>query len=182
MPLRAQTPVNDPSYTTGGNLVFPKAYRKWVFLSSGLDMAYLPSARPGQSTFTNVFVNPESYDAFLQTGTWPDKTTLVLEVRTAADSGSIIRGGHYQSDVAHTEVHVKDTARFKGGWAFFGFADEAPAQMIPRNATCYSCHQDHGAVDTTFVQFYPTLLPIARDKKTFGAGYLADETKATQQH
>jgi hypothetical protein len=47
--------------------------------------------------------------------------------------------------------------------------------MIPRTANCYSCHQDHGAVDTSFVQFYPTLLPLARAKKTLSAGYLADE-------
>ncbi len=38
--------------------------------------------------------------------------------------------------------------------------------MIPQSADCYSCHTAHGAVDTTFVQFYPTLLPIARSKRT----------------
>ena len=34
--------------------------------------------------------------------------------------------------------------------------------MIPTAADCYSCHAAHAAVDTTFVQFYPTLLPIAQ--------------------
>jgi hypothetical protein len=29
-------------------------------------------------------------------------------------------------------------------------------------------------VDTTFVQFYPTLLPLAREKKTLSEGYLKD--------
>jgi len=32
---------------------------------------------------------------------------------------------------------------------------------------CYSCHSAHAAVDTTFVQFYPTLAPIAKAKGTF---------------
>jgi acyl carrier protein phosphodiesterase len=45
---------------------------------------------------------------------------------------------------------------------------------MPQTANCYSCHQDHAAVDTTFVQFYPTLMPIAQDKNTIGAAYLKE--------
>ncbi len=69
------------------------------------------------------------------------------------------------------EVHVKDEARFSGKWAFFGFDDEKPSKMIPTSAACYSCHSAHGAVDNTFVQFYPTLLPIATSKGTLSAAY-----------
>jgi hypothetical protein len=43
--------------------------------------------------------------------------------------------------------------------------------MIPVSADCYSCHAAHAAVDTTFVQFYPTLLPIAKGKGTLSAAY-----------
>ena len=46
--------------------------------------------------------------------------------------------------------------------------------MTPTSANCYSCHADHGAVDTTFVQFYPTLLPIAKSKDTLSAAYLKE--------
>ena len=73
------------------------------------------------------------------------------------------------------EVHVKDTARFPGGWAFFSFDDgAAPAKPIPVTEACYSCHSAHAAVDTTFVQFYPTLLPIAQQHATLSAAYLKD--------
>lgn len=171
-----------PTYTADGRLDFPKTYRKWVYLSSGLDMSYLANATPGMSTFGNVFVNPEAYESFVQNGTWPDKTVLVLEVRRAERNSSINKSGHFQSGIVHTEAHVKDAASFGGGWAFFGFNDEAPAAMIPRTANCYSCHQGNGAVDTTFVQFYPTLLPIARSKKTLSASYLAEETSGTPRN
>jgi hypothetical protein len=154
-----------PAYTADGRLEFPNAYRTWVFLSSGFDMSYLEGALRSVSTFGNVFVNPEAHAAFLATGTWPDNTLLVLEVRRAEQNASINRGGRSQGDIVQTEVHVKDTARF-GGWAFFRYADEMPAPMIPRSANCYSCHEANGAVDTTFVQFYPTLLPIAQAKNT----------------
>jgi hypothetical protein len=46
--------------------------------------------------------------------------------------------------------------------------------MIPATASCYSCHEQHGAVDTTFVQFYPTLLPIAIEKHTLSPSYLKE--------
>jgi len=122
--------------------------------------------------FDNVFVNPESHAAFLQTGTWPDKTLLVLEGRGAEGKGPINQKGNYQgTDVMGIEAHVKDEARFPGKWAFFIFGGAKTAKMVPTTMECYSCHADHAAVDTTFVQFYPTLLPIAQSKGTFSAAY-----------
>lgn len=171
---------NAPAYTADGRLQFPAAYRKWVYLTSGFDMSYLPSPLRPFSTFGNVFVNPQAYDAFIENGTWPDKTVLVLEVRRAEQEASINRNGRSQGDIVRTEVHLKDNARF-GGWAFFAFADENPSPMIPRTANCYSCHEEHAAVDTTFVQFYPTLLAIARTKNTLTAHYLAEEANAARK-
>ena len=130
-------------------------------------MAYGPSKRTGEHKFDNVFVNPEAYKAFSETGTWPDETMLVLEVRTAEGKGSINQKGNFQgTEVTGLEVHVKDQVRFRGHWAFFAFDNGKTATMIPTTAACYSCHAAHGAVDTTFVQFYPTLLTIAKRKGT----------------
>jgi hypothetical protein len=177
---QAQTAAaNGPAYTADGKLEFPQSYRSWIYLTSGMDMSYTEGAAPATSLFDNVFVNPEAHEAFLRTGTWPDKTVLVLELRRAGQNGSINKRGHFQTAVARTEVHVKDAARFNGGWGFFRFNGEPAAAVIPRTADCYSCHRDHGAVDTTFVQFYPTLLPVARAKNTLSPGYLADEARAT---
>ena len=164
-------PANGPVYV-GDKLAFPADYREWVYLTSGIDMTYGPAAAlPGVHRFDNVFVDPTAYRAFKATGTWPDKTVMVLEVRKTGEKGSINKDGHYQTDVAATEVHVKDTARFKdtAGWAFYGFNDQKPAGKFPASAACYACHQDHGVVDTTFVQFYPTLLPIATKAGTLHA-------------
>src|SRR5689334_7048863 len=97
---------------------------------------------------------------------------LVLEVRSAEGKGSINQSGNYQStDVMGIEVHIKDQARFSGKCAFSGFGDKSTDKMTPTSANCYTCHQAHGAVDTTFVQFYPTLLPIAKSKGTISAMY-----------
>lgn len=174
---RGAVDPHGPVYTADGRLVAPADYREWVYLSSGLDMSYNPKAMASPSPmFDNTFVNPGSYRVFASTGRWPDKTVIVLEVRGSAGKGSINQRGHYQSGgVQGMEVHVKDTARFQGGWAFFSFDDgAAPAKQIPVTEACYTCHSAHGAVDTTFVQFYPTLLPVALQHSTLSAAYLKD--------
>jgi hypothetical protein len=172
-----------PAYTTDAQLRLPVHYREWIYLTTGFDMSYNPSMQmSGHHMFDNVFVNPDAYRAFLKTGTWPDKTMLVLEVRGAQGKGSINQHGNYQDgDVMGIEVHVKDEARFPGKWAFFGFDQGKTGKMRPLTADCYSCHGDHAAVDTTFVQFYPTLLPVATSKGTLSAAYLKEMATPAQK-
>ena len=168
-----------PTYSSDGGLAFPEHYREWVYLSTGFDMSYRPAMQMGHHMFDNVFVDPESYRAFLKSATWPDKTMFVLEVRGARGRGSINRSGNYQDvEIMSVEVHLKDEARFPDKWAFFEFEGTGVGKLIPRSADCYSCHAAHGAVDTTFVQFYPTLLPLATRKGTLTRSYLAEEATA----
>jgi hypothetical protein len=176
-PAAASAPT--PSFVDD-KLELPKDYRQWIYLTSGFDMSYRPAATPDHHMFDNVFVDPASWRAFQATGTWPDKTMLVLEFRGARTRGSINKAGQFQDgDVMGVEVHVKDMARFAGQWAFFAFGDGTPAKRVPEGADCYSCHAAHGAVDTTFVQFYPTLLSVASARRTLSQGYRADD-KATR--
>jgi hypothetical protein len=168
----ANLPSPPFEYTRDGLLKRPKHYREWVFLTSGFDMSYSSDMQLGRHTFDNVFVDRQAYRSFLASGTWPDRTMLVIENRGADGRGSINKSGHYQGvKVAGLEVHLKDEARYPGKWAFFEFGGSEPAKMIPRSEACYSCHAAHAAVDTTFVQFYPTLLPIAQTKGTLSAEY-----------
>jgi len=171
-----ETSANSPVYTPDGNLKFPPQYREWVYLTSGVDMSYSPNMNMDHSMFDNVFVNPEAYKAFLQTGTWPDKTMLVLEARMAGSKASINKNGHFQTaEIMGREVHLKDEARFPGKWAFFNVEDGVTGKLLPKEMNCYSCHEQHAAVDTTFVQFYPTLLEIAKKKNTLSPAYLKEE-------
>lgn len=166
----AETPTSETPRYQGEHLILPAEYREWVYLSTGFDMSYSAVALPGHHMFDNVFVAPSAYKAFLATGTWPDKTLLVLEVRGAKDKGSINKHGNFQGeDVMAHEVHVKDSSH--GGWSFFQFDDKGLGNRVPDSEACYSCHQSHAAVDTTFVQFYPTLLPVARAKGTLSPNY-----------
>lgn len=165
--LGAKAPA-DLTYTPAGEMVYPANYREWVYLTTGLGMSYTPGAMAEHPPFDNVFVNPAAYRAFLKTGDWPDKTVLVLEIRGSETKASIDQRGFSQStEVRVLEVHVRDK-KLPGGWGFFQFDKPGqPAKLTARPANCYTCHEAHGAVSTTFAQFYPTLLPIAQAKKTF---------------
>jgi hypothetical protein len=150
-----------PEFTPAGLLKRPNAFREWIYLSSGLGMTYGPAAARTQSEnppFDNVFVNRDAYKGFLASRHWPDKTIFVLEIRASESKGSINQSGYFQTKPITLEIHVKDEKRFPGKWAFFDFPNGAEtARQIPASESCYSCHAEHGAVDTTFVQFYPTL-------------------------
>ena len=162
-------------YDSGGRLLFPADYRRWVFLSSGSDMSYSPQAMAGRHMFDNSFVDPAAYDAFIKTAHWPDGSIFIIEVRRGETKGSITQSGIFQSGAPLAwEVHVKDSKRFPTGWGFFSFNGPAPATLIPAAAGCYSCHQAHAAVDTTFMQFYPTLLPIAQKAGVISPAYLKE--------
>jgi hypothetical protein len=165
----ATNDVSGPRYTADGALMTPLDYREWVFLSSGLDMSYNEAASmQGHSMFDNVFVDPASWAAFKQSGHWRDKTIFVMENRAASTKGSINKKGHYQTDeLMGLEFHVRDDSRFQGGWGFFVSSGGAPATLLPDAAPCYACHKTHGAVDTTFTQFYPTAKAIAIKAGTF---------------
>lgn len=143
----------------------PENYREWVWLSSGLGMSYSAGVESDNPVFDNVFASPEAYAAFKKTGIWPNNTQLMLEIRKSGSNASINQHGHFQTDLAALEGHVKDG---HGEWAFYSFGKGAKTgTLIPKQASCYSCHQQHAAVDTTFVQFYPTLIDIARAKGTY---------------
>jgi Cytochrome P460 len=161
--LRAQ------QYTKDGELLMPKDYRNWTFLTSGFGMTY-PEEGPGMGKplFTNVFVQPAANQSFLRTGVWPDKTVLMLEVRDTGNNALLNKDGRFQTDVVGFVFHVKDASR--RGWQFYAIAKgKQSGKAFPATANCFSCHQNHAASDTTFVQYYPTLIEAAKKNGTYKA-------------
>jgi len=173
----AQQPIDGPTYANGMNLVKPANYREWVFIGSGLGLTYEQGA--SGNTFTNVFVNPAAYRGFMSTGRWPDKSVFVLEFRASGTEAPPNTTGRFQTRLVGLEAEVKD-ARFPDGWAFYNFrlkpeatviADSAPPLGGKDVASCVECHTKSTAVERTFVQFYPTLLDVARAKGTLNPGF-----------
>ncbi|HTW83930.1 MAG TPA: cytochrome P460 family protein [Candidatus Sulfotelmatobacter sp.] len=203
-PLTAQPvpPVDGPRFTPDGKVIPPADYRGWVFVSTGFSMTYpqgllsagarahLPlavAAAGGTPVFQNVFVTPAAYRAFQQTGTWPDRTMFVLEIRSAKDKSQIVSGpgpglstGSVQGDLLDLEAELRDDARYPGTswkWVTFdagrgGYVPTQPwADDQPTGHACFQCHTAHGAVQKSMVEFYPQLCPLAARKNTLNPGF-----------
>ena len=172
----------------------PPDYRTWVFVTTGLSMKYAeeqpkmaaaahgtravqPLARTagGGEVFHNVFVTPAAYKYFVVNGHWPDKTMFVLEIRAAVNRDKpFLTQGLYQADIVDLKAELRDDARYPDDkWKWFSFTQKNGAwqRAAPEpHASCFDCHTKHGAVDKSFVQFYPTLYPIAKEKGTLNPG------------
>jgi Cytochrome P460 len=153
---------NLPVYTADGKLALPAHYREWVFLTSGFGMNYATGGNHAPM-FTNVFVSPEAYRGFKSNGKWPDQSIFIVEIYSPASHGSINKAGHYQDTFAGLDVEVKDSSR-PSEWNYYVFRPGATSADALGGGACNKCHNDNGAVEHTFVQFYPTLLDFSIEK------------------
>ena len=156
-----------PRYDDKGRLMRPADYREWMFLSAGYGMNYSPGP-DSHEMFTNVFVQRWAYDEFAKSGKWPEQSMFVIDERDAGSRSSINQKGHYQTDLMGLAVEVKDSARNSERWAYYGFNAEATTgEAMPKGNACWTCHEEHAAVEHTFVQFYPTVKTIAKKFGTY---------------
>jgi aspartate oxidase len=64
---------------------------------------------------------------------------------------------------------------------FFPKDDGKPSKQIPKKRCAIRATSSTRAVDTTFVQFYPTLLEIAKKKGTLSPNYVKEEAAMAAQ-
>jgi hypothetical protein len=149
-------------------LLRPEGYREWVFVGSSTGLNYMPNPAPSSANsatdFKNVYINPAAYREFTRTGKFPEGTVMVLEIASAANKNEPGLQGSYGDKYIALEASVKDSKRFSGGWAYFGFTGMdgktlTKAKPFPDSA-CQSCHQQKAATDLVFTQFYPVLNSI----------------------
>src|SRR5690242_1268564 len=158
----------DPEFDKNGELVRPKNYREWIFLSSGVGMNYGSGPLP----FSNVFVEPSAYRKFVETGKWPESTIFALEIRQPATEGSINKGGQYQTKLLNVEFSVKDKTRFSDGWGYFAFnGNAASSKVLGGAAGCNASHSKNAAIEHTLEPFYPTLLDISPPNGTLNPSF-----------
>jgi hypothetical protein len=162
-----------PQFTKDDQLKKPANYREWIYLSTGLGMTYgNPTAQSEQQPpFDNVFVEPSAYREFVKTGKWPEGSTFILEIRRSTPETKIGKTGRFQSEIIAVEAEVKDK-RFPEGWGYFDLSNGESGKLLPQTAGCWTCHGKNAAVENTFVQFYPTLMDIAKAKGTVKKTYV----------
>lgn len=155
-----------PQFDATGALLRPINFEHWTFVGSNIGMSYSDGHAQGPGEFHNVYTQPEAFDTYRSTGKFPEKTSFLLVVYQPAQKASINKGGYFEGEMTGLAVSVKDSSRFKEGWAYFSFgeggdiAETAKALPAPM---CFSCHDQHADDDHVFVQFH-TVLRTARHK------------------
>ena len=74
-------------------MAIPRAGLGLTYAEEGGSAAVPPS-------FTNTFVNPSSYRAFMETGRWPNGTVFILEIRRSATEAAPNNGGRFQAELS----------------------------------------------------------------------------------
>ncbi|MBI3683152.1 MAG: cytochrome P460 family protein [Acidobacteria bacterium] len=155
-----------PKYTEKGRLIRPEGYREWMFAGANLGMGYTEGQARPRTTYHNIYLQREAFQRFASAGRFPDKTMLVMEVLSVGTNASINRQGSFQDQLIGIEVALKDESRFPEKWAYFNFIGEndrpLPDAAPFRKEQCWNCHNQHGAVDNVFVQFYPVLREVRK--------------------
>lgn len=156
-------PAQVPQYAGKAILKAPTDYRDWYFVGSNLGISYSENAGK-EANFKNIYIPRSAADTFRRTGVFPQKTMLVMEVYQPQKNASPAKHGQFEGKFIGIEVAVKDQDAVPEGWAYYNFIGDDGQRKTTAKAfgkqACWSCHNEHGAKDNVFVQFYPRL----RDK------------------
>lgn len=176
-------PAAAPEYDADGKLKLPADFRTWVFVGSSIGLDYRPDVAANTTReqkaddkkrvgdFHNVYINPEAYREYMETGKFPDKTVLVMDVYKSEDKEpqNIVQGGHYSGANRAVEVAVKNSKRPDGSktdWAYYAFLNPKTIKKAKafKDASCFDCHMKHASDDNVWVQFYPVLRDFKKAK------------------
>ena len=165
-------PIGAAVFNANGELVqpVPEVFRKWVFVGAPLTPNGLNDGKAGFPEYHHVYINPDAFTVYKQTGEFPEGTViakeLVLLKKADYEDGSSNAPsgrGYFAGQYNGMDVMVKDSRRFQetNGWGFFNFGHHAPPYAASAKAapasSCASCHQANAQKDMVFTQFYPIL-------------------------
>lgn len=168
----ADTSVKAYEMNAKHELVRPTNYRTWVYVGTPVTPNELNNGKAAFPEMHNVYIDPASYQAYKETGKFPEGTIIIKELVSVGATAAVSGKGYFEGEFLGLEASVKSKADFPnepGNWAIFSFSnmktgiltDTAP--VMPA-ASCVSCHQESAQDDFVFTQYYPVL----RAAKAFG--------------
>jgi len=72
--------MTTPRYDEKGKLIRPEGYRKWVFVGASYGLSYSEKkTADAPELFHHVYIQPQAFEHYRNTGTFPEKTMLAME-------------------------------------------------------------------------------------------------------
>lgn len=158
------TPLVYAEFNDQRQLIRPEGYREeWIIVGTPLTPNDLNGGQAPFPEFHHVYIDPQSYQMYKETGEFPDGTILVKELISVGSKEAVSGNGYFMGDFLGLEATVKDSERFAdepGNWAYFSFGRGYPlddtADAFPA-AECNACHEASAEDDWVFTQYYPVL-------------------------
>jgi hypothetical protein len=151
------------SFNADGSLVRPEEYRTWVYVGTPLTPNDLNPPEAPFPEFHNVYIDPDSWAHYENTGEFRDGTILMKELVTVGSKAAVSGIGYFMGEFIGLEATIKSAEHFPdepGNWAYFSFGHAYPlaesAVAFPA-AACNTCHEVSAAQDFVFTQYYPVL-------------------------
>lgn len=163
------------SYTEDGHLITPQGWREWIYVGTPVTPHGLNNGAAPFPEVHSVYIDPESYRIWKETGTFRQGAMLAKELTMLITDGANEDGstqqvsgrGFFQSGVfSGLEFTIKDAEQYPdepGNWAYYssghapGVAYPDTMEALPTQA-CNTCHEVNASEDDfVFVKFYPVL-------------------------
>src|SRR5262249_12080602 len=120
----AKTAMALPEYNKSGALLRPINFEKWTVVGTSIGLGYedgpkLDPDNPGQ--FNNVYLQPEAFDHFVETGEFPEQTVFIVtnlpskSTKKDKEKADVLRNGFFAGSTVGLEVSIKDSKRFPDG-------------------------------------------------------------------
>ena len=157
--------ANDYYEISDGELKRPTGYREWVYVGTPVTPNDMNNGKAAFPEHHNVYIDPESWAHWKQTGEFRDGTILMKELVSVGSKQAVSGAGYFQGEFIGLEATIKSKENFPdepGNWAYFSFSTPdhksltETAKAFPA-AACNACHQGAAADDFVFTQYYPVL-------------------------
>jgi hypothetical protein len=148
-----------------GKLERPTGYREWVYVGTPVTPNDMNDGKAAFPEHHNVYIDPQSWVAWKDTGKFRDGTILIKELVSVGSKAGVSGNGYFQGSYIGLEATIKSSEHFPdepGNWAYFSFTTPAQktltdsASAFPA-ASCNACHAAAAADDFVFTQYYPVL-------------------------
>ena len=165
-----------------GELQRPTGYREWIYVGTPVTPNDMNDGKAAFPEHHNVYIDPESWNHWKETGEFRDGTILIKELVSVGSKAAVSGAGYFQGEFIGLEATIKSkkhSPNEPGNWAYYSFSGKnhkklaATAKAFPAKA-CNSCHQASAADDFVFTQYYPVLSAGKAAGKNASGGHVTN--------
>ncbi len=148
-----------------GVLKRPVGYREWVYVGTPVTPDSLNNGKAPFPEFHNVYIDPDAWAQWKETGRFPEGTILMKELVSVGETQASSGNGFFEGDYIGLEAVIKSSKHFPnepGNWAYYSFTQPdhetlaETAEPFP-TSSCNGCHAENAGDDWVFTQYYPVL-------------------------